>query len=56
MTSSNILIVSILFVVLLVTMFHKRDDILSRMKTSEKDNYQAVMDTFRQKGKFALLN
>ena len=46
MTSSNIWIFSILCHVLLVRIW---------LQTSEKDNYQAVMNTFRQKGKFALL-
>ena len=56
MTSSHILIASILFLVLLVKLFHQRDEILTGLMTSEKDNYQAAMNTFRQKGKFALLN
>ena len=54
MTPLNIGIISILFTLLLLTMFHQRDQILSRLKTSERDNHQAVMDTFRQKGKFVV--
>ena len=55
MTSLNIGIISIIFALLLLTMFHQRDQILSRLKTSERDNHQAVMDTFRQKGKICSL-
>ena len=50
MTYVYIGIVSILIVLSLMTKFQQRDEIL---KTSEKDNYQAVMDAFRQKGKLA---
>jgi hypothetical protein len=50
MTSLNIGIISILFILLLLALFHQRDQILSRLN-NERGNHQAVMETFRQKGK-----
>ena len=51
MTSYNIVIFTAVFVLLLVATFYQRDQIMLRLRTSEKDNHRAVMDTFRQKGK-----
>ena len=51
MTSYNIVIFTAVFVLFLVATFYQKDQIMLRLRTSEKDNHKAVMDTFRQKGK-----
>ena len=51
MTSYNIVIFTAVFALLLVATFYQRDQIMLRLRASEKDNHKAVMDTFRQKGK-----
>merc|ERR1712106_1135505 len=51
MPSCNIVIFTAVFVLLLVATFYQRDQIMLRLRASEKDNHKAVMNTFRQKDK-----
>ena len=51
MTSYNIVIFTAVFVLFLVATFYQKDQIMQKLRTREKDNHKAVMDTFRQKGK-----